>query len=204
MVKKGKWIQLDGDKCKCPFCETIAYIALYPPGADINFCPNCGADMREKANREYPQVFGATLLTYNEAKNLLSASQRQFINRWWLEGCGVAGYGNYVSEKGNFGMCLVDDVAHVRPAIKINISGTNFAVGDVFTFGKWKFLIISESLAWMYKDSIGRIQFRPNCFGYFSNSYDYSSVKKMVDEWFLTALEIQSQNLSQNKKEETK
>lgn len=43
---KGKWIQIDSTKCKCSKCDTITLIAQYPHG-DKNFCPNCGADMRE-------------------------------------------------------------------------------------------------------------------------------------------------------------
>lgn len=41
----NRWIQFDDSKCKCPVCETIAHIALYPPGSDKNFCPNCGEEL---------------------------------------------------------------------------------------------------------------------------------------------------------------
>lgn len=49
-IKSGHWEQVDETKCKCSECEAIAMIAQYPPGADKNFCPNCGARMdRTKA-----------------------------------------------------------------------------------------------------------------------------------------------------------
>lgn len=41
----SSWEQLDNDKCKCKNCETVCFIAMYPPGANKNFCPNCGAKM---------------------------------------------------------------------------------------------------------------------------------------------------------------
>ena len=44
-VKHGHWQQVDDTKCKCSGCEAIAYIAQYPPSADKNYCPNCGAKM---------------------------------------------------------------------------------------------------------------------------------------------------------------
>ena len=51
---KGEWIELpkafDSRElpCKCSICEHIlSFINFYPKS---NFCPNCGADMRGKAN----------------------------------------------------------------------------------------------------------------------------------------------------------
>ena len=44
-VRHGHWKQVDDTKCKCSECEAIAYIAQYPPSADKNYCPNCGAKM---------------------------------------------------------------------------------------------------------------------------------------------------------------
>ena len=48
-VVHGKWIDIrefskDVPKCKCSICGYI-HIGLE---SDSNFCPNCGADMREK------------------------------------------------------------------------------------------------------------------------------------------------------------
>lgn len=38
--KKGRWIDMD-DNVMCSCCGATHY------GADKNFCPNCGADMRK-------------------------------------------------------------------------------------------------------------------------------------------------------------
>ena len=44
--KTGHWIRVDDTKLRCSECDVIHFIAMYPSG-EINFCPNCGADMRE-------------------------------------------------------------------------------------------------------------------------------------------------------------
>lgn len=40
VAKKGRWIDMD-DHVMCSCCGATHY------GADKNYCPNCGADMRE-------------------------------------------------------------------------------------------------------------------------------------------------------------
>lgn len=52
MKRFAHWIQMDDTKCKCSNCECVATIALYPNGADKNFCPNCGCDMQDLKNRK--------------------------------------------------------------------------------------------------------------------------------------------------------
>lgn len=44
--KTGHWIRVDDSKLKCSECEVVHFIAQYPSAGQINFCPNCGADMR--------------------------------------------------------------------------------------------------------------------------------------------------------------
>ena len=44
--KKGKWIEYDNSHCECPFChEEWSYFDNEVEY--FNYCPNCGADMRE-------------------------------------------------------------------------------------------------------------------------------------------------------------
>ena len=49
-IRHGQWEQVDDTKCRCSSCSAIAFIALYPNGADKNYCPNCGAKMVEGIN----------------------------------------------------------------------------------------------------------------------------------------------------------
>lgn len=53
-INHGHWQQVDDTKCKCSECEAIAMIAQYPPSADKNFCPNCGAKMGNDTIAEKP------------------------------------------------------------------------------------------------------------------------------------------------------
>lgn len=44
--KKGMWIEYDNSHCECPFChEEWSYFDNEVEY--FNFCPNCGAEMRE-------------------------------------------------------------------------------------------------------------------------------------------------------------
>lgn len=46
-VVRGKWLPTNDDNMKrCSECYVITLIAQYQFG-EANFCPNCGADMRE-------------------------------------------------------------------------------------------------------------------------------------------------------------
>ena len=46
-VKHGRWIEVTPKHSKCSCCDVTCLIAVYPISANANFCPNCGADMRE-------------------------------------------------------------------------------------------------------------------------------------------------------------
>lgn len=47
--KRGRWLPTKSkEKLRCSKCDVIAMIAQYPHG-EANFCPNCGADMREES-----------------------------------------------------------------------------------------------------------------------------------------------------------
>ena len=47
-VKRGRWIEVTPKHSKCSCCETTCLIVVYPISANANFCPNCGADMRNE------------------------------------------------------------------------------------------------------------------------------------------------------------
>jgi len=48
-VKRGRWINTNmPNRFRCSCCDVTHFITQYPLG-DINYCPNCGADMREGA-----------------------------------------------------------------------------------------------------------------------------------------------------------
>lgn len=42
-VARGKWVYNDGDNI--PYCSEC----MMPQDSECNFCPNCGADMREES-----------------------------------------------------------------------------------------------------------------------------------------------------------
>ena len=45
-VKHGRWENTSTpNQLRCSECDVIHFIAQYPKG-EINYCPNCGADMR--------------------------------------------------------------------------------------------------------------------------------------------------------------
>lgn len=46
--KKGKWIKLDADTFHCRLCGHI--FMLMQGECFMNYCPNCGADMREETD----------------------------------------------------------------------------------------------------------------------------------------------------------
>lgn len=49
--KKGKWVRDEfGSKCSC--CGLYAYRDKFEKPWESNFCPNCGADMREEGKDE--------------------------------------------------------------------------------------------------------------------------------------------------------
>ena len=138
-----------------------------------------------KVNKFTPaeiEFSGATLLSADEAKTLLTKEERKYKDSWWLRtpgyfsncACIVYHYGDvyddgYSVSFGNFG---------IRPALQISNLGS-FNVGDIFSIGKYYFKIISPELAWMYLQDIGKDYFDNK-----SNNYETSHVKEIVNSWF--------------------
>lgn len=133
------------------------------------------------------EILGATLLSIDEAENLLTKEDMCYDCWWWLRSKGYDSF--YVSYVDGFGDVHddadVDDIyGCVRPVLKIDITGTDFKIGDVFMFGDKKFKIISENIAWMYCSDIGVYQFRYDYCSVNANDYEKSDIKKFVDKWF--------------------
>lgn len=187
----SKWIQVDKDKRKCPYCETIAYIAMYPPGSDVNYCPNCGRDMgilKPKLKKQ-PIILEATLPTVEDVKTLLTKEDCTFNYNWWLKTPAGEGYVYAVLFSSYIAATIVDENnLAIRPILEIDITGTGYKVGDIFEFGKEEFKIISHNKAFMYKSHIAISCFKPNCYGQRANHYLTSQAKRIVDEWFVKAL----------------
>ena len=46
--KTGKWISIDATHSQCDKC--LAVFEIVSTNGEVNFCPNCGADMRESSS----------------------------------------------------------------------------------------------------------------------------------------------------------
>lgn len=45
---QGEWVIIDDVTCECPFCHFPHTYLLSPQKCGVNYCSNCGADMRGK------------------------------------------------------------------------------------------------------------------------------------------------------------
>ena len=119
------------------------------------------------------EITGATLLSIEEVEKYLTESEREYSDFWWVRSPSC---NSYCAQS-------VVDRHCVRPALQIsNLKSSNFKIGDTFEIGDYKFKVISDNLAWMYKQDIGHYAFNED----FKNGNDYetSDVKKFVDKWF--------------------
>lgn len=140
------------------------------------------------ANLKQPKILGATLLSKEEAETLLPKRKRKYHSYWWLRtpskkfsyiACDVEPDGFIGSGNG-----VTDETNAIRPALRINITSSNFKVGNTFMFGDKKFKILSPTLAFIYNDEIGHCAFRKDQNAEDANIYEASDVKKFVDAWF--------------------
>lgn len=144
------------------------------------------ADSGGKKAETNIEVLGATLLSAMEAATLLTKEEREYAHYWWLSTPGnddycvcFVDYDGLVMANGYHAHFYGD----VRPALIINLDSSELKVGDVFQFGNRDFKILTPSLAWMYKDDIGRQPFRKD-WGFAATDYKTSDIKKFIDEWF--------------------
>ena len=130
------------------------------------------------------KINGATLLSIEEAENLLTKENRKYHCWWWLRSPGCSSYfaaSVYTVGDVDYGGFYVDDDSFcVRPALQIsNLQSSNLLIGDVFEVGNYKFRVISENLAWLYEQDIGQRRFDKK-----TNIYEQSEIKQFVDDWF--------------------
>lgn len=133
----------------------------------------------------------ATALSSKEVKKYLTLEDSKHYTYWWTRSHGIYYYqAAYVEGKDNpdniGGRMGVDNFWCVRPGLIIDITNTNWEIGDIFIFGNKKFKIVSETLAFIYKDDIGKCQF--NSDGE-NNEYINSDLEKYIDKWFYSHLD---------------
>lgn len=132
------------------------------------------------------EITGATLLSVEEAEKYLAQEERTYRCWWWLRSPGLdASYAADVVSGGGIdytGDGVDSSGGCVRPALQINnLKSSNLEVGDIFEIRNYKFKVISESLAWMYGQDIGRCAFNEDIEK--GNDYETSDVKMFVDKW---------------------
>lgn len=159
---------------------------------DYTFCPYCGIMVNKKTELKnfpdyHPCITGITLLSEGEALSLLSKTERMYNSHWWLHSPGSHNrYACSVDSQGDIdrsGRNVYLNDYCVRPALKINLSASDFKIGHIFSLGGKEFKIISDGLAWMYKDDIGKCAFCEDWEAKNANVYEVSDIKKYVENW---------------------
>lgn len=137
-------------------------------------------------------IKGATLLSKEEAKNLLTDRERMCTYGgeecwWWLRSPGSCQYlASIVRHDGYIGYGARTDTDDdcVRPALIIsNLSSSNLQMGDIFELGGRKFKVISKEYA-LCEEPVGQCPFRKDWQAKDANVYEKSDIKKFVDNWF--------------------
>ena len=129
------------------------------------------------------EITGATLLTVDEANELVTVEDRACGSWWWLRSPGVDRLlSACVYSDGSVyadGYTVDYGSGGVRPALKIeNLALSNLKIGDTFCFGGKLFKLISDRLA-LCETIIGISRFDKS-----SNDYAHSEIKSYVDHWF--------------------
>lgn len=129
------------------------------------------------------EITGATLLTVDEANDLLTVEDRACGSWWWLRSPGYCEDAAVdVDEDGFvhvFGGTVRGYSVGVRPALKIeNLASANLEIGDEFYIGEQRFKVISDHLA-LCDLIVGYSRFDSK-----GNDYENSEIKAYVDHWF--------------------
>lgn len=134
-----------------------------------------------------PKIEGAALLSIEEADTLLTREEREYKGWWWLRSPGIYRYdATYVHNNGSVdydGDAVSDADGYVRPVLIVSLISSKFTIGDTFVFGKKKFKIISDDMAFCLED-IGKRCFKRDWTFPDANMYEASDVKKFIDRWF--------------------
>lgn len=131
------------------------------------------------------EIIGATLLSVDEARKLLTKDERKYNANWWLRSPAKYSYCvSYIGKNGNVYCCggRVDSPHLIRPALRIKLN-CSFNIGDIFEFDGRKFKIISPDLAWMIDSDLGCFQFNSDWHDPSAHVYELSQAKVVVDEW---------------------
>ena len=144
-------------------------------------------------------IKGITLLSTDEAENLLTKEQRKCTYNdeacwWWLRAPGDDQYSAASVNGGGsvncIGLYVNDDVDCVRPALILSTlkssklkSIEELGVGERFEFGGYTFTVISNKYA-LCDEAIAEMAFRKDWKAKDANVYEKSDVKKFLDNWF--------------------
>lgn len=131
-------------------------------------------------------IKSASLLSIEEAANLLSEEDRKYKGYWWLHpAIRDDEFAPDVEPDGSISYCgdyVNTDDTYVRPVLNILLSQTGgIKPGEVFFFGDKPFKIISENQAFCMGD-IGKCSFNKTI--YDKNNYETSLIKEYIDGWF--------------------
>ena len=136
------------------------------------------------------KILGATLLSLEEYVKYESKIPK-LKSQWWLRSSGkYANKAAFVYNVCSYSMCNTYDYGYdivtrrhsIRPALQLQGSG-NTKIGEVISFGGYKFIIISSEYALCTK-AIGFTSFRKDLKAPNNNDYEASDIKKYIDNWF--------------------